>query len=688
MHAPLVDATTTATVVRSRLAGGLGSLLLASALFGVMAVCVRAASREMPAAQIAFVRFVGSFLFMLAVTRGRGLTPRPGNHLRLVLRGVIGAVSITCYFVGIEGAGAGLATLVQNSYPVFAATLAALLGHEVFTRRLGAALALSVLGALVVLGARVELASATTVGILASIAASMLAGAAVVTAQQLRRSEGAAIITTWFMGVGVIVTAPALLGGLPVAHGSTLLLLASVVLTSVLAQWLLHHGLGFTSATQGSLAAATSVFLATAIEALTLGDRPSARTLAGAALMLSAVALAWRRPVPVAARSRTAAAASLLLALALVSPSAAHADSLHDRAIVVDLHSDCTQRLTYDGVDLAQHQPDMQVDLPKMRAGGLDAEFFSIFVGPWRAKPEAYYAEALRQLDAVHALIRAHPDAIAWARTAADVRRNAQRGVVSALFGVEGAHALLPGEPPELLDHLRTLYARGARYMTLTWSIASPVGGSSGDDSRDRGLTDVGRQIVEEMQRLGMMVDVSHVSDALFWDVVRTVKKPVIASHSSARALADVPRNMSDEMLVAVAQTGGAVCVNFGPEFLDADFAKQQQAIRDEVRKLGLPQRETWRLVRERVRALPPVPLARLIDHVAHVARVAGVEHVCLGSDFDGVAAAPAGLEDASHLPALTAGLRARGFADADVERILGGNVLRVLEANEPPAAH
>ena len=290
---------------------GLAALLSSSTLFGVMAVLVRAAAREVPASQIALVRFVGSFLFMLAVTRGRGLVPRPGNAKRLVLRGVIGATSITFYFVGIEGAGAGLATLVQNSYPVFAALIAVLLGDERFTRRLGVALAMSGAGALVVLGARVAVGSATTVGILASIAASMLAGAAVVTAQKLRRTEDAAKITTWFMGVGVLVTAPALLGGLPHVAGATAWLLAGVVLTSVLAQWLLHHGLGFTSASQGSLAAATSVFLATAIEALTLGDLPGVRTLAGAALMLGAVALAWRRATPQAAATAPRTGADL-----------------------------------------------------------------------------------------------------------------------------------------------------------------------------------------------------------------------------------------------------------------------------------------------------------------------------------------------------------------------------------------
>ncbi len=326
---------------------------------------------------------------------------------------------------------------------------------------------------------------------------------------------------------------------------------------------------------------------------------------------------------------------------------------LHRRAIVIDTHSDCTQRIAYDGVDFARAQPDMHVDLPKMRAGGLDAEFFSIFVGPWRVGPEGNYAEALKQFDAVHAMIRAHPDTIAWAKTAADVRANAARGRISALFGVEGGHALLPG------------------------------GETSGDDSDGQGLTDVGRRVLDEMERLGMMVDVSHVSDPLFWDVIRYVKKPVIASHSSARQLANVPRNMSDPMLRAVAHNGGAVCVNFGPAFLDQDFSAGEQAIWARARTLGLPPREMYATVREQVSRLPPVPLARLVDHIDHVAKVAGIDHVCLGSDFDGIPATPAGLEDASKLPALTAELRRRGHAPADVEKILGGNVLRVLAANE-----
>jgi len=214
--------------------------------------------------------------------------------------------------------------------------------------------------------------------------------------------------------------------------------------------------------------------------------------------------------------------------------------------------------------------------------------------------------------------------------------------------------------------------------------VASPIGGSSGDDSDGRGLTDVGRRIIDEMERLGMMVDVSHVSDPLFWDAIRYARKPVIASHSSARELANVPRNMTDAMLKAVAQNGGAVCVNFGSSFLDRDFAAGEQAAWARARTLGLPPKELWRTVRDEVSRLPPVPLSRLVDHVDHVAKVAGIDHVCLGSDFDGVPATPVGLEDVSKLPALTAELRRRGYAPDDVEKILGGNVLRVLAANEP----
>src|SRR2546428_12840606 len=328
-------------------------------------------------------------------------------------------------------------------------------------------------------------------------------------------------------------------------------------------------------------------------------------------------------------RFATLACGALLLVAGCPSrpATAVSALELHRRAIVIDTHSDCTQRIAYDGIDFARAQPDMHVDLPKMRAGGLDAQFFSIFGGPWQAKPEGYYAEAMKQFDAVHAMIQAHPETIAWATAPADIRANAERKRISALFGVEGGHALLPGGETEMLEHLRTFHARGARYLTLTWSVASPIGGSSGDDSEGRGLTDVGRRIIDEMERLGMMVDVSHVSDPLFWDVIRYARKPVIASHSSARQLANVPRNLSDPMLRAIARNGGAVCVNYGPAFLDRDYFTREQEVWTRVRALGLPRREFWRTVRAGAAQLTPVPLSPLVDHIEHVAPVGPVDH-------------------------------------------------------------
>lgn len=382
------------------------------------------------------------------------------------------------------------------------------------------------------------------------------------------------------------------------------------------------------------------------------------------------------------------AAAAAAAPVAPTAPVSAVSDGeLHQRAIVIDTHSDCTARITYEGADFVKGSAELSVDLPKMRSGGLDAQFFSIFVGPWMKGEGGYYGEALRQFEAVHKMLRlAPPKELAWARTAAELRANAKRGVTSALFGVEGGHALLPGSEKEQLEHLRKFHELGARYLTLSWSIASPIGGSSGDDSDGQGLTDFGRQVVNEMNRLGMLVDVSHVSDPLFWDVIRYVKKPVIASHSSARALTNVPRNLSDAMVKAVARNGGAVCVNYNPAFLDESFYNSEKVLFAEAQRRKLAPREAWKFLKTEAARLPQVPLSRLLDHIDHLVKVAGAEHVCLGSDFDGITATPTGLSDASMLPRLTAELRKRGHSAAEVQKILGENLLRVMEANEPAA--
>jgi len=352
---------------------------------------------------------------------------------------------------------------------------------------------------------------------------------------------------------------------------------------------------------------------------------------------------------------------------------------LHRHAVVVDTHSDVTQAITYEGYDFAQRHDFLNEDLPRAREGGLDAQFFSICINPEQIKAESWYAESLHQIDAVQAMARKNAGAIALARTAAEVRANAARGVFSVLLGLEGGHSLLPGSEEEQLEHLRRFAQLGVRYMTLTWSISNPIGGSSTDPGHWVGLTPFGRRVLEEMDRLGIVVDISHVSDPLFWDAMRAVKKPVIASHSSVRALANVPRNMTDTMIQAVRDNGGAVCVNFFSGFLDE---AHYQAILQYI-----PQMKTMTVDQSQrflpTKSLPPVSLARIADHIDHVVKVAGADHACLGSDFDGIPTIPTGMEDASKLPWLTAELRRRGYTKDQLERILGGNVLRVLEANE-----
>jgi membrane dipeptidase len=376
-----------------------------------------------------------------------------------------------------------------------------------------------------------------------------------------------------------------------------------------------------------------------------------------------------------------------------VAPPPDTAESLHRDAIVIDTHNDVTQRLVAEGANLAERLPDGQTDIPRMREGGLDAEFLSVFVPPMLFPGERAYAQSLLEFDAIDALVHANAPTVVLARTAAAVREAAASGKTVFLIGVEGGHSLGDATDAELLDRLRLFYERGARYMTLTWSNSNRLGGSSGDDGRGGGLTPFGRRVVASMNDLGMLVDISHVSDATFFDAIRASRLPVIASHSSSRALADRPRNMTDEMLRAVRDNGGAVCVNFGPEFLDEGWAKAMDDLekrvdfgaiaREHPGDTKAAQQAAWHKFKELGASIPRVPASRVIDHIEHIARVAGVDHVCLGSDFDGVPSAPEGLDDVSRMPFITRELLKRGFPAADIRKILGENVLRVLEASE-----
>lgn len=356
-------------------------------------------------------------------------------------------------------------------------------------------------------------------------------------------------------------------------------------------------------------------------------------------------------------------------------------------ALLIDAHADSTQDIVYRGYDFGKRHATNHEDLPRLREGGVSAQIFSIFLEPRDFPPDRWFSEGEHQLLALREALSRVPG-MALAQTAQQVRDNRARGQVSALFGIEGGHLLQPGTPDEQLAHLRRFAELGARYLTLTWSNSDDLGGSSGDAGRTQGLTDLGRRAISEMERLGVVVDLSHVSDPLFWDAIRAARKPVIASHSSARQLANVPRNLTDAQLEAVGKNGGAVCVNFFPAFLDQDvmrdFAAAEAALQARFAQEKTPRDEQRRLEQEMAAGLRKVPLERVAEHIEHIAQVAGIDHVCLGSDFDGIPMTPAGLEDASRLPALSAALRQRGMSETDLHKLLGENLMRVLAANEP----
>lgn len=351
---------------------------------------------------------------------------------------------------------------------------------------------------------------------------------------------------------------------------------------------------------------------------------------------------------------------------------------LHQEAVVVDAHCDITEAVFYEGYDLLSRHAARHVDLPRLQEGGVDAEFFSIFVHPESVDLTRFFPTALQQIEMLQRIARQSGGALQMARNADEVRDNADKGVTSMLLGVEGGHMLLPGTDEEQLAHLKAFADRGVRYLTLAWSSSSPIGGSTAEDAKT-GLTPFGRRALAEMERLGIVADLSHASDALFQDVMAAAKKPVLLSHSAARALSNHPRNASDAMLEAVARNGGAACVDFSATFLDDRFRRATQALLQKTK--GMRNAEKTALYRRE--SLPEVPLATLVDHIEHVARVAGPDHVCLGSDFDGAPVMPVGLEDASKLPSLTAALRARGWPAENIRKLLGENLLRVLAANE-----
>jgi membrane dipeptidase len=376
---------------------------------------------------------------------------------------------------------------------------------------------------------------------------------------------------------------------------------------------------------------------------------------------------------------RTSIAALLLCAAcASQKPTAAAQDmQFHQDAVVVDTHAETIEAMFYENYDLLARHADRHLDLPRMVEGGLDAEFFSVFVHPESVDLTQFFAIGMKQVDLLQQTAANSGGRLAFARSAAEIRDNAAKGVISMLLAVEGGHMLLPGNDDEQLAHLRAYADRGVRSLTLSWSSSSPIGGSTAEGQQE-GLTPFGKRVIQEMENVGVIVDLSHASDPLFWDAIRAAKKPLLFTHTGSRALSNHPRNASDAMLEAVARNGGATCVGFSRTFLDTNFRKATQALLQKTKAMHNSQKiELYK--REK---LPDVPLSTLAAHIEHVARVAGFDHVCLGSNFDGAPMMVSGLEDVSRLPNLTALLRQRGWTDENLRKLLGENVLRVLAAN------
>ncbi len=364
----------------------------------------------------------------------------------------------------------------------------------------------------------------------------------------------------------------------------------------------------------------------------------------------------------------------------------ARARSLHFSSLVFDTHADTPQRFFFDHFDLARRDARGCVDLPRLREGGVGAIFFALWV-PVEISGAAATRRARGLLAATLKQIEIHGDDLALCTTVNEIRAARAENKIAALLGVEGGHAI-----DKDLDILREFYSSGVRYMTLTHNAATEWADSSNDAPRHNGLTDFGKQVIREMNRLGMLIDVSHVSDATFYQVLETSRAPVIASHSCCRALCDAPRNLDDAMIKALADKGGVIHITFHDGFLSQEYANARRALSAEIEsdedavseEVGENEArnlmELQRLSDEAIRAgkLPQVSWEKIIDHIDHAARVAGVEQVGVGSDFDG-AFMPEGMEDASKFPLITEGLLARGYADADIRKILGENTLRVM---------
>jgi membrane dipeptidase len=366
---------------------------------------------------------------------------------------------------------------------------------------------------------------------------------------------------------------------------------------------------------------------------------------------------------------------------------------IHEKAIVVDTHNDVLSSITMKGLDFSTNLlGKSHSDLARFKKGGVDVEVFSIFCDDNYGKGTAFnYAN--REIDSLYAMAARHPDKMMIVKNPTELSQALRQRKLAAMIGVEGGHMI-----EDDLSKLDSLFSRGARYMTLTWNNSTSWATSAWDEKKHSfvvtpyGLNDFGKRVVRRMNDLGMMIDVSHIGEKTFWDVITTTSKPVIASHSSVYALCPVPRNLKDDQIKAIAKNGGVIQVNFYSGFLDSNYLKRVNAFIGKHRKefdslLSLKQPEYMindffsKKYPEEFNTLRP-PLSLLIQHIDYIVKLVGADYVGLGSDFDGIESAPMELDGVQDFPKITKALLKKGYSQKDIEKILGGNFIRVFKAN------
>jgi membrane dipeptidase len=353
------------------------------------------------------------------------------------------------------------------------------------------------------------------------------------------------------------------------------------------------------------------------------------------------------------------------------------------RPVTVDTHADTPSEFRDHPFDLGVWNSNGHFDYPRMKAGNLDAEFFAAYV-PAKYANRGAAAYCMSIMETIHEMVDRYPSLVRFAASTGDIRSAVRGGKRAILIGIEGGHAI-----EDSLDLLRAFYRFGARYMTLTHTNSNNWADSSGDEGKHNGLTPFGRQVVTEMNRLGMLVDISHVADSTFWSVIETTRAPIIASHSSARALAGHKRNMTDDMLRAMAKNRGVVMVNFYPVFLSDEVARASRErdtkLAPQIAELKTKDPDEGEVYNKGLKELmeanpiPKIPYTLIVDHIDHIVKVAGIDTVGIGSDFDGIPGTPTGMEDVSKLPAIRNELERRGYSGGDIDKILGENFMRVF---------